>query len=182
MALTTQIHHFSRFPSSPLSFPHSPHHSEIPNVLSVSKLLVLVGGRDIGAMRKARGHIEPWRTGGGGGPSGHEQESVIPQIRLQISRFLRLRYSRFLTPTDSPIPDVSAFSKRLVLDDEWGIGGECHRAQWTTAELGGTPRNHGEWEDRQNGPPRKLAAPHCTSRNARRRGIPHGTRLCLRVF
>ena len=37
-----------------------------------------------------------------------------------------------------------------------------HRAQWAAAELGGYPRNHGQWEDRQNGPPRKLAEAHRT--------------------
>ena len=32
-------------------------------------------------------------------------------------------------------------------------------AQWAAAEFPGTPRNHGQWADRQDGPPLKLGNP-----------------------
>ena len=70
----------------------------------------------------------------------------------------------------SPFHPTSAKPKRLGGFETPGIvrwadyrgEEEGHRAQWATAELVGAPRNHGQWEDRQNGPPRQLAEPQGT--------------------
>ena len=62
-----------------------------------------------------------------------------------------------LVPPNAPIPNVSLVSKRLVLVGGWVIGARRKAiAQWATAEHGGPPRDHGQWGDTENGPPRNL--------------------------
>ena len=81
-----------------------------------------------------------------------------------MSRFLNFWPSRFPSPPRSP--NTQRFGGFGTPGIGWRAGyrreEKGHRAQWTAAELGGAPRNHGQWGDRQNGPPRNLAEPHGT--------------------
>ena len=95
------------------------------------------------------------------------EENHKRELRPQIHFFRRFR------PFDPHVPpflfhwaDIPHFGGFETPGIGWRAGyrGEekGQRAKWATAELGDTPRNHGQWEDRQNEPPRQLAEPHGT--------------------
>ena len=95
------------------------------------------------------------------------------ELRLQIQLFCRCfpTFDLLVPALPPPFPSTHRFGGFETPGIGWWVGYRGEEkgkwAQWATAELGGTPRNHGQWEDRPNGPPRTLAAPHGTWRAPR---------------
>ena len=99
---------------------------------------------------------------------GTPQNTHRAELRPQIQLFWRClpTFVLLVCALHPPFRNTRRFGGFETPGIGWRVGyrGEekGHRAQWATAELGDAPRNHGQWEARQNGHPLKLAAPYGT--------------------
>ena len=144
------------FPISPPLVSTFPPPSSLNSVSAVSKRLVLVGERNIRERGKAigcngllRNPAEP-----GGTPRNPTEHHGLPtggevcrRIRLFVAVF-ELSPASSSHPAHSPIPAVSAASKRLVLVGVWSIGARRKASG-------------------RNGPPRNLSTPRGTMGNGK---------------
>ena len=152
--------------------------------------MVLVGGRNIGAMRKAIGHNGPLRNsaesqGTWRNAEEHQKGALFPRIRLFFAVFALFRFA--FSP--SPFP----YTQRFGDFETPGIGRwvDCRSekkgrwAQWTTAALGGV---HGTMDNGKTdkmgrrGNWRNPTEPDGTPRNTNRGGHTASNPLFFSCF
>ena len=99
----------------------------------------------------------------GGAPRNTSRMELRPKIRL-FRGFRAFAPSRPPTTTTATIPNTPRFGgfETPVIGcwAEYGSDGQGKWEKGTAATPGGTPRGHGKWEGRHNGPPRNMAEPH----------------------
>ena len=88
-------------------------------------------------------------------PPEHQQEELYPQIRLFVAAFCNFPPIVFPFHPPSPIPNVSAVSKRLVMVGaaEYMSDEQGKWAQRTTTEPGGTSTDHQQDGTTPSSPP-----------------------------